>query len=124
MNGYNSNRMSLGSTRRSQKKQLKEGTDGRLQEGRKHQEGRKQIKTDNTRKEWKQSRSAAYYADMKKQNDSLRKLPKSDKHHIPTFPKTDKGRADHKKFYTFSPENQKLRDLRKLGIKMRKKHGY
>jgi hypothetical protein len=118
MKGYNSNRMSSGAGRRTQRKQLQEG--GRLQEG------RKQIKTDNTRKQstWKQSRSEAYYADMRKQNDSLRRLPKSDKHHLPTFPDTKKGRSDWKKFYTFSKDNQKLRDIRELGKKLRKKHGY
>tara|TARA_R100001244_G_scaffold43720_1_gene39213 strand:+ start:328 stop:684 length:357 start_codon:yes stop_codon:yes gene_type:complete len=116
MKGYNSNRMSSGSTRRGQKKNGKHQEDGRLQE----------RKTDTTRKEptWRQSRTQAYYEDMRIQNDSLRNLPKSDKHHIPTFPNTKKGNDDRKKFYTFSPENQKLRDLRKLGIKMRKKHGY
>ena len=122
MNGYNSNRMSSGAARRSQRKQLQEG--GRLQEG------TRRLKTDNTRKEssdtpaWKQSRSEAYYADMRKQNDSLRRLPKSDKHHLPTFPDTEKGRSDWKKFYTFSKDNQKLRDIRELGKKLRKKHGY
>ena len=55
------------------------------------------------------SNKGAYYADMKKQNDSLRKLPKNDKHHIPTFPNTDKGMADRKKFYTQDGSNQKLR---------------
>ena len=63
-----------------------------------------------------------YLDAMKKQTDSLRKLPESDKHHIPTFDtKTKEGLEKMKKFYTFSPENQKLRDIRKLGGKLRKK---
>lgn len=122
MKGYNSNRMSSGAGRRLQKKHQ---TNGKLQEG------TKQVKTDNTRKEssdnpaWKRNmKKEAYYADMRKQNDSLRKLPKSDKHHLPTFPDTEKGRSDWKKFYTFSKDNQKLRDIRELGKKLRKKHGY
>jgi len=64
-----------------------------------------------------------YLAAMKKQNDSLRQLPKSDKHHLPTFDTTtQEGREAKKKFYTFSTQNQKLRDLRKLGEKLRKKY--
>ncbi len=55
---------------------------------------------------------------MKKQNDSLRKLPKNDKHHLPTFNSLEEAES----FYTPSPENQKLRDIRKLGDKLRKKH--
>lgn len=69
------------------------------------------------------SNRGAYFADMKKQNDSLRKLPKNDKHHIPSFDiSTKKGQADKIKFYTQDGSNQKLRDLRKLGAKLRKKH--
>ena len=65
-----------------------------------------------------------YFDAVKRQNDSLRALPKSDKHHAPTFDtSTKKGMEAKKKFYTFSPENQKLRDIRKLGGKLRKKFG-
>ena len=121
MKGYNSNRMSSGAGRRSQRKQQ---TNGRLKEG------RDQIKTDNTRKEssdtpaWKQSRTKEYYSDMKRQNDSLRKLPKTDKHHLPTFDaSTKKGLKDMKSFYQLPPKNQNFKNIIKLGDKIRKKHG-
>ena len=72
----------------------------------------------------RKSNTEMYLDAMKKQNDSLRKLPESDKYHIPTFDtKTKEGMEDKKKFYTFSPENQKLRDIRSLGGKLRKKFG-
>ena len=65
------------------------------------------------------------HRDQAKLNDSLQKLPKGDKHHLPTFDtSTDKGMQDKIDFYTFSPKNQKLRDIRKLGAKIRKKHGF
>jgi len=64
-----------------------------------------------------------YIRDMKRQNDSLRKLPRTDPHHLPTFDtSTKKGSQAQKDFYTPSPENEKLRKLRKLGDKLRKKH--
>tara|TARA_R110002072_G_scaffold300400_1_gene477881 strand:+ start:413 stop:754 length:342 start_codon:yes stop_codon:yes gene_type:complete len=64
-----------------------------------------------------------YIRDMKRQNDSLRKLPKTDPHHLPTFDtSTKKGSQAQKDFYTPSPENEKLRKLRKLGDKLRKEH--
>jgi hypothetical protein len=65
-----------------------------------------------------------YREEMRTQNDSLRKLPKTDKHHLPTFDtSTQKGLKAQKDFYTPSPKNQKLRDLKKLGNNLRKKHG-
>jgi len=64
-----------------------------------------------------------YIRDMKKQNDSLRKLPRTDQHHLPTFDtSTKEGLQAQKDFYTPSPKNEKLRKLRKLGDKLRKKH--
>jgi len=69
--------------------------------------------------------SELVHRDQAKLNDSLQKLPKGDKHHLPTFDtSTDKGMQDKIDFYTFSPKNQKLRDIRKLGAKIRKKHGF
>ncbi len=64
-----------------------------------------------------------YIRDMKKQNDSLRRLPRTDQHHLPTFDtSTEEGSQAQKDFYTPSPKNEKLRKLRKLGDKLRKKH--
>lgn len=71
----------------------------------------------------KKSNKEMYLDDMKKQNDSLRSLPKNDKHHIPSFDiSTKEGQADKIKFYTQDGNNQKLRDLRKLGDKLRIKY--
>ena len=64
-----------------------------------------------------------YIRDMEKQNDSLRRLPRTDPHYLPTFDtSTEKGFKAQKDFYTPSPKNEKLRKLRKLGDKLRKKH--
>tara|TARA_B100000768_G_scaffold109788_1_gene101788 strand:+ start:426 stop:767 length:342 start_codon:yes stop_codon:yes gene_type:complete len=64
-----------------------------------------------------------YIRDMKKQNDSLRRLPRTDQHHLPTFDtSTNEGLQAQKEFYNLSPKNEKLRKLRKLGDKLRKKH--
>ena len=72
----------------------------------------------------KKTNRELYLEEMRAQNDSLRKLPKTDKHHIPTFDtSTEEGYQAQKDFYTFSPKNQKLRDLRKLGNNLRKKYG-
>ena len=72
----------------------------------------------------RKSNREMYLDAMKKQNDSLRKLPESDKYHIPTFDtKTKEGMQAMENFYTSSPENQKLRDIRSLGGKLRKKFG-
>tara|TARA_R110002012_G_scaffold66437_2_gene173501 strand:+ start:686 stop:1054 length:369 start_codon:yes stop_codon:yes gene_type:complete len=70
------------------------------------------------------SNKEMYFEAMKRQNDSLRALPQSDKHHVPTFDtSTKEGMEAKKKFYTFSPGNKKLGDIRKLGGKLRKKFG-
>jgi len=72
----------------------------------------------------KKTNRELYREEMRAQNDSLRKLPKTDKHHLPTFDtSTEEGYQAQKDFYTFSPKNQKLRDLRKLGDNLRKKYG-
>lgn len=72
----------------------------------------------------KKTNRELYREAMRAQNDSLRKLPKTDKHHLPTFDaRTEEGYQAQKDFYTFSPKNQKLRDLRKLGDNLRKKYG-
>ncbi len=69
-------------------------------------------------------RKMTYRDAMRAQNDSLRKLPKTDKHHLPTFDtSTEEGSKAQEEFYTPSPKNQKLRDLRKLGDNLRKKYG-
>jgi len=71
----------------------------------------------------KMNNKELYIRDMKKQNDSLRKLPRTDQHHLPTFDtSTKEGLKAKKDFYTPSPKNEKLRKLRKLGDKLRKKH--
>ena len=77
-----------------------------------------------TSKPRKKTNRELYRDAMRTQNDSLRKLPKTDKHHLPTFDtSTEEGLKAQKEFYTFSPKNQKLRDLRKLGDNLRKEHG-
>ena len=63
-----------------------------------------------------------YFEAMRKQNDSLRKLPKNDPHHLPTFEDSPEGMEKRKKFYTFSKDNKKLRRLQALGKKLRKKY--
>lgn len=59
---------------------------------------------------------------MRKQNDSLRKLPKNDPYHLPTFEDSPEGFKKMQKFYTFSKDNEKLRRLSALGKKLRKKY--
>lgn len=71
----------------------------------------------------KKSNRDMYFDDIKKQNDSLKSLPKNDKHHIPSFDiSTKEGQAAKIKFYTQDGNNQKLRDIQKLGKDLRKKH--
>ena len=60
--------------------------------------------------------------DISYQNDSLRKLPKTDLNHLPTFDtKTTEGSNAQKKYYS-SKDN--LKRLRKLSEPIRKKYGY
>ena len=60
--------------------------------------------------------------DMTKQNDSLRKLPKTDKNHLPTFDtNTDEGSDAQKEYYS---DKNNLKRLRKLGMPIREKYGY
>jgi hypothetical protein len=63
-----------------------------------------------------------YFEAMRKQNDSLRKLPKNDPHYLPTFEDSPKGMEEMNKFYTFSKDNKKLKKLRVLDKKLRKKY--
>ncbi len=93
-----------------------------LKQTRKPDESRNLSST--TSKPRKKTNRELYRDAMRAQNDSLRKLPKTDKHHLPTFDtSTEEGLKAQKDFYTFSPKNQKLRDLRKLGANLRKKYG-
>jgi hypothetical protein len=60
--------------------------------------------------------------DMTKQNDSLRKLPKTDKNHLPIWDtSTDKGSNAQDKYYS---NKDNLKRLRKLGDPIREKYGY
>tara|TARA_R110002167_G_scaffold151552_1_gene345510 strand:+ start:1046 stop:1399 length:354 start_codon:yes stop_codon:yes gene_type:complete len=60
--------------------------------------------------------------DITKQNDSLRKLPKIDKNHLPTFDtNTDEGSDAQKEYYS---DKNNLKRLRKLAMPIRKKYGY
>ena len=60
--------------------------------------------------------------DMTKQNDSLRKLPKTDLNHLPTWnTSTNKGFDAQKDYYS---NKDNLKRLRKLSEPIRKKYGY
>ena len=60
--------------------------------------------------------------DMAKQNDSLRKLPKTDKNHLPTWDTSTNKGFDAQKDYYSNKDN--LKRLKKLSGPIREKYGY